>query len=314
MSLLMKELVFALVAVVTLSNSNHSNFVNAFHQSVVLPSPYNNNHHRLSSASSSSSPSSTSTLSSTSLQATTTNNNSNNNNNNNKNELSRRSVFAKTVSTVAAASVGVVTSGIVGGNLNLLRSPVGGGGGGVQVANAIGPVKINLLNPTYTAIPCPKDRPIPGEKAMKGMRGLCVTVNVDLEESPVAPLSQVGVYGYITDKGTAESVLANNPDGGTDAGQFAMVDSIKTDDKKISFEFIAAVPMEQDLSGYEAGIGPIIFKSLRVVSFPGGQQYGTISPCEMNEFSDECEAWETENGSYTKKEYMIKSNPRTKGR
>merc|ERR1719162_1456377 len=71
------------------------------------------------------------------------------------------------------------------------------------VANAIGPVKINLLNPTYTAIPCPKDRPIPGEKAMKGMRGLCVTVNVDLEELPPTTLEKVGVYGYITDKGTA---------------------------------------------------------------------------------------------------------------
>jgi len=235
--------------------------------------------------------------------------------------LSRRSIFAKTVSTIAAASMGMMTSGIVHfGEVNELT----GGGPSLRVptlplshplvANAIGPVKINLLNPTYTAIPCPKDKPIPGEKAMKGMRGLCVTVNVDLEESPAVPLSQVGVYGYITDKGTAESVLANNPDGGTDAGQFAMIDAITTSDKKISFEFIAAVPSEQDLTPYDEGIAPILFKSLRVVSFPGGQQYGKISPCEMNEFSDECAAWEDENGAYVKKDYMIKSNPRTKGR
>ena len=111
--------------------------------------------------------------------------------------------------------------------------------------NAIGPVKINLLNPTYTAIPCPKDRPIPGEKAMKGMRGLCVTVAVDLEDLPKDPLEKVGVYGYVTDTGTGESVLANNPDGGTDSGQFAMIESITTTDKKIQFEFIAAVPSEQ---------------------------------------------------------------------
>jgi hypothetical protein len=44
-----------------------------------------------------------------------------------------------------------------------------------------------------------------------------------------------------------------------------------------------------------------------------GQQYGAINPCEMNEFSDECEAWEAENGRYEKIEYMMKSNPRTKG-
>jgi hypothetical protein len=34
----------------------------------------------------------------------------------------------------------------------------------------------------------------------------------------------------------------------------------------------------------------------------------------MNEFSEECEAWEAENGPYEKGEYMVKSNSRTKGR
>jgi hypothetical protein len=70
----------------------------------------------------------------------------------------------------------------------------------------------------------------------------------------------------------------------------------------------------QDVSSFEEGIAPLTFKSLRVVSFPGGQQYGSINPCEMNEFSDECDAWEEANGPYKKKEYMIKSNERTKGR
>jgi hypothetical protein len=62
------------------------------------------------------------------------------------------------------------------------------------------------------------------------------------------------------------------------------------------------------------GIAPLTFESLRVISYPGGQQFGAINPCEMNEFSDECEAWEEENGPYQRGEYMIKSNPRTKGR
>ena len=70
----------------------------------------------------------------------------------------------------------------------------------------------------------------------------------------------------------------------------------------------------QDLSAFENGLIPLNFQSLRVVSFPGGQQYGAISPCEMNEFSDECEAWEEENGPYEKGDFMVKSNPRTKGR
>lgn len=38
--------------------------------------------------------------------------------------------------------------------------------------------------------------------------------------------------------------MANNPDLSTDAGQFAMVPEIKKTDKKIEFEFIAAVPRE----------------------------------------------------------------------
>jgi len=37
------------------------------------------------------------------------------------------------------------------------------------------------------------------------------------------------------------------------------------------------------------------------------------SPCEMNEFSSECEEWEAENGPYVRGEFIIKSNPRTKG-
>lgn len=63
-----------------------------------------------------------------------------------------------------------------------------------------------------------------------------------------------------------------------------------------------------------SGIAPLNFESLRVISYPGGQQYGAINPCEMNEFSDECEAWEAENGPYERGEFMVRSNPRTKGR
>jgi hypothetical protein len=85
-------------------------------------------------------------------------------------------------------------------------------------------------------------------------------------------LDKAGVYGYVDDELTSESVLANNPDGGTDAGQFAIVPSISTTDKYIEFEFIAAVPMEKDVSQFENGIGPLRFKSLRVISFPGGQR------------------------------------------
>lgn len=184
---------------------------------------------------------------------------------------------------------------------------------GTLPAQALGPIKVDLIPISYTAKPCPPSKPIPGQQAMRGMRGLCVTVEAELQGTLPKDLQKVGVYGFVTDEDTGNSVLANNPDLNTDAGQFAMIESITTTDKTVQFEFVAALPMEKDISQYSNGIGPLNFESIRVVSFPGGQQFGAISPCEMNEFSDECEAWEAENGPYTKGEFMMKSNPRTKG-
>jgi hypothetical protein len=193
---------------------------------------------------------------------------------------------------------------LVGASSSLLRA---------DMAYAVGPVKIALTPLSYNAVICPPDKPIPGEKAMIGMRGLCVTVEAKLESGSPKALEKVGVYGFVTDGETGDSVLANNPDGGTDAGQFAMIESVSEKDSKVKFEFIAAVPRDKDLSQYANGIGPLDFSSLRIISYPGGQQFGAISPCEMNEFSEECEAWESENGPYEKASFMVKSNPRTKG-
>jgi hypothetical protein len=204
--------------------------------------------------------------------------------------------------TVAAAGIGIAT----GAGITLIVPP--------PAANAVGPVKVDLIIKNYSAVICPPDRPIPGEKAMLGMRGLCVTCVAELAERAPKNLDKVGVYGFVTDGDTGDSVLANNPDLSTDAGQFAMVETVSTSDDTVTFEFIAAVPRERDLSKFTNGIGPLDFTSLRIISYPGGQQFGAIAPCEMNEFSDECEAWEAQNGPYKKGEYIMKSNPRTMGR
>lgn len=37
-------------------------------------------------------------------------------------------------------------------------------GGDPEQAKAVGPVKLTLTNPVYSAKPCPPERPIPGEK------------------------------------------------------------------------------------------------------------------------------------------------------
>lgn len=97
---------------------------------------------------------------------------------------SRRSFLSTTGAAVAAATVW--------------------GTGNIEPAEAVGPVKIMMKPKTYVARTCPPSRPIPGQKAMAGMRGLCVTVEAELEESPTKDLEKVGVYGFITDADTGE--------------------------------------------------------------------------------------------------------------
>jgi hypothetical protein len=62
-----------------------------------------------------------------------------------------------------------------------------------------------------------------------------VTVDVELEDSPAKDLELVGVYGFVTDKETGESVLANNPDLSTDAGTLVGVIPIKIDSLSLSW-------------------------------------------------------------------------------
>jgi len=226
---------------------------------------------------------------------------------------SRRSFLTKSLTSLA--TITTITSSTQLNDSILPSTPyISSSIGGGTAQAGVGPVKLRLENPKYFAQICPPDRPIPGEKAMKGMKGVCVTVDADLAEISPKDLEKVGVYGFVTDDATGNSVLANNPDLSTDAGQFAMIETITPSTKKVQFEFIAAVPKDKDLSKEENGIGQLNFGSLRVISFPGGQQYGAISPCEYNEFSAECDEWEEENGPYKKGNFMVQSNERTKGR
>ena len=73
-------------------------------------------------------------------------------------ESSRRTFFDKSVGAAAVLAFGSICN--------------------PSQVEAIGPVKLELINPVYTAAPCPPSRPIPGEKAMKGMRGLVSTFEI----------------------------------------------------------------------------------------------------------------------------------------
>jgi hypothetical protein len=69
-------------------------------------------------------------------------------------------VGGSTRKSFLANSVGAVGAAFLGASLN------------PDQVNAIGPVKVELINPVYTAAPCPPSKPIPGQMAMKGMKGL----------------------------------------------------------------------------------------------------------------------------------------------
>ena len=100
------------------------------------------------------------------------------------------------------STVAVATGALVTGALTTAPQP----------AQAVGPVKLTLKPTKYIAAPCPPSKPIPGEKAMFGMRGLCVTVQADVLDVSPKDLEKVGVYGFVIDGETGNSVLANNPD------------------------------------------------------------------------------------------------------
>jgi hypothetical protein len=77
---------------------------------------------------------------------------------------------------------------------------------------------------------------------------LTITMNTPhnfTTQSHTQDLEKVGVYGFITDGDSGDSVLANNPDLSTDAGQFAMIESVTTTDTSVTFEFVAAIPKER---------------------------------------------------------------------
>eukprot|EP00953_Heterococcus_sp_UTEX-ZZ885_P026455 14279-Heterococcus_DN1.PRE.7 len=117
--------------------------------------------------------------------------------------VSRRDLFSGLVATGVAAAV--------------LVSP--------PSAEAIGPVNIRLTNPTYAQYTCPPKTQIPGQKAGAGLRPVCVKVTAQADNPSKKEVRDPAIFGRVFDE-DGTSVVANNPDGGTDAGQFAIIEGV----------------------------------------------------------------------------------------
>ena len=110
-------------------------------------------------------------------------------------------------------------------------------------------------------------------------------------------------------------MLGNGQDGKNDAGQFAMIDTVKSGQSDVSFIFVAQ-QSDDCASGRRRGadgkvefynttngdilpqgrcpvegtkpLQPLKFEKLKALSYPGGDRYKTYDPCEQNEFAEGC--------------------------
>lgn len=151
----------------------------------------------------------------------------------------------------------------------------------VQPVNAFGPIDMKVTVKEYKQVElCNGQKPImPGQKAMEGLFPVCLEVTADVSNPKATEtLKDVSVYGFVKEAAAGNSVLPNNPDFSTDAGQYAMIKSVEPGDSTIKYQFVAAVstdPKKEDIPKIE-------FMKTKATSFPGGKKFAPLSECEMD--------------------------------
>ena len=88
------------------------------------------------------------------------------------------------------------------------------------------------------------------------------------------------------------SVLPNNPDFKSDAGQFAMIKSVPPGKSDTTFQFVIAT-----VSNPKKGekIPPLTFLKTKAVSYPGGDKFQPLDECEIDPRADGCPDLERDN-------------------
>lgn len=156
-----------------------------------------------------------------------------------------------------------------------------------NIANAFGPQEVALSKLSYKQVElCNGQKPImPGQKAMEGLYAACIEVEATADNPASGPLKDVSVYGFIKDKEAGNSVLPNNPDFRSDAGQYAMIKIIPPGKSQITFQFVAAVTANTAKGETLPGL---IFLNTKAVSYPGGSKFKALDPCEIDPRADGC--------------------------
>lgn len=147
--------------------------------------------------------------------------------------------------------------------------------------DAFGPINMELKVTSYKPVElCNGKKPImPGQKAAEGLFPVCVEVEADVtnpEQSKT--LTDVAVYGFVREDNAGNSVLPNNPDFRSDAGQYAIIKEIKPGNSHVKYQFVAAVSADPKRDP----LPKLTFLSTKAISFPGGDKFKPLSDCELD--------------------------------
>ena len=197
-------------------------------------------------------------------------------------------VFTLFLWSAVAVAVGAWSPGQVRGWARTAKGALASAGLGlglglsVPAAHAFGPVEIPLKVIGYKEVtPLCNGQKItmPGQKAMEGLYPSCIEVEALVNNPSSDTLKDVSVYGFVKENIAGNSVLPNNPDFKSDAGQFAMIKSVAPGESKVTFQFVVAI--QQDTKKGEA-LPPIEIFKQKAISFPGGTKFAPLSNCELD--------------------------------
>ena len=155
-----------------------------------------------------------------------------------------------------------------------------------SVAWAFGPSNFELQIKSYQQVElCNGKKPImPGQKAAEGLYPVCIEVIADVINSDKKSVNDAGVYGFVKEDAAGNSVLPNNPDFKSDAGQYAMIKEIPPGKSSVTYQFVAAVSANPKTEP----IPKLTFLKTKAVSYPGGDKFKPLDECEIDPRADGC--------------------------
>jgi len=156
-------------------------------------------------------------------------------------------------------------------------------------AEAVGPVNMDLDIIGYEEVACPPELAAGriggslGAAASKGVKQRCVKVTAKTVNPKKETITDAAVFGRVFNVEDNNSVVANNQDGRTDAGQITMIERVGPGETQVEFVFVTT-----DNKATQTAIPKLRFESMKAISYPGGSRYKVYDPCEQNPAMDGC--------------------------